>query len=76
MLIMIVSVAAAAGFGFAAALPYPLLAALALIYAATIQILSRRHSPLAPLRRRHQGSAAPPSACTPSSASAAPGSHR
>jgi len=38
VLVMVASVAAAAGFGFTAALPYPLPAALALIYAAIIQL--------------------------------------
>lgn len=38
ILVMLISIFAAAGFGFAAALPYPLLAVLALGYAAVIQL--------------------------------------
>lgn len=38
ILVMLLSFIAAAGFGFAASLPYPLLAALALLYAAVIQL--------------------------------------
>jgi len=37
-LVMLLSVVAAAGFGLAAGLPYPLLAAVALLYAAVIQL--------------------------------------
>jgi MFS family permease len=38
VLVMLAAAALAAGFGFAAVLPYPLLAALALLYAAVIQL--------------------------------------